>query len=358
MLQAGRIINVHLPKDRVTQNHQGYGFVEFISEEDAEYAAKIMNQIRLFGKPIRVNKASADKQRSVEVGAEVFVGNLANEVDERTLYDVFGRFGSLVTAPKVARDENNLSKGYGFVSFSNFEASDDAIANMNGKFLMNREISVQYAYKKDGKGERHGDEAERLLAAQARINNVAPNIQPLPSSLFTAPGQAAPPPSMTAPAPNGIPVGVGPGTNGIAYNTPTPGAGPVPYGQARPPPRPASNQGPLPAPPAGLPARPPPSQAGYGGPPQGPNGGAPSPSGMISQPPAGSPPPPGFGGPPPPGFSGPPLPGQPPMPPPGFGPPMPPPHGQPPLPSGFGGAPPPMPPGFPAPPNQYGQPRR
>ena len=56
MLQAGRIVNVHLPKDRVTQTHQGYGFVEFISEEDAEYAARIMNQVRLYGKPIRVNK--------------------------------------------------------------------------------------------------------------------------------------------------------------------------------------------------------------------------------------------------------------------------------------------------------------
>ena len=56
MLQAGRIVNVHLPKDRVTQSHQGYGFVEFISEEDAEYAARVMNQVRLYGKPIRVNK--------------------------------------------------------------------------------------------------------------------------------------------------------------------------------------------------------------------------------------------------------------------------------------------------------------
>lgn len=56
MLQAGRIVNVHLPKDRVTQTHQGYGFVEFISEEDAEYAARVMNQVRLYGKPIRVNK--------------------------------------------------------------------------------------------------------------------------------------------------------------------------------------------------------------------------------------------------------------------------------------------------------------
>lgn len=101
MLQAGRIVNVHLPKDRVTQTHQGYGFVEFVSEEDAEYAAKIMNQIRLWGKPIRVNKASADKQKTLEVGAELFIGNLDPIVDEKVLFETFGRFGSLTSAPKV-----------------------------------------------------------------------------------------------------------------------------------------------------------------------------------------------------------------------------------------------------------------
>lgn len=101
MLQAGRIVNVHLPKDRVTQSHQGYGFVEFISEEDAEYASRIMNGIRLYGKPIRVNKASADKQKAVDIGAELFVGNLDPMVNEQVLFDTFTRFGSLTSLPKV-----------------------------------------------------------------------------------------------------------------------------------------------------------------------------------------------------------------------------------------------------------------
>ncbi|CAG8903162.1 unnamed protein product [Penicillium salamii] len=179
MLQAGRIVNVHLPKDRVTQLHQGYGFVEFISEEDAEYASKIMNGIRFYGKPIRVNKASADKQKTVEIGAELFVGNLDPMVTEQVLYDTFSRFGNLLNLPKIARDDNNLSKGYGFVSFADFESSDSAISNMNGQYLMNKQVSVQYAYKKDGKGERHGDEAERMLASQARKHNVQPPTQPL-----------------------------------------------------------------------------------------------------------------------------------------------------------------------------------
>ena len=51
-------MNVHMPKDRVTQAHQGYGFVEFMGEEDADYAIKIMNMIKMYGKPIRVNKVS------------------------------------------------------------------------------------------------------------------------------------------------------------------------------------------------------------------------------------------------------------------------------------------------------------
>lgn len=58
-VQAGPVVNVHMPKDRITQNHQGYGFIEFMSEEDADYAIKIMNMIKLYGKPIRVNKVSA-----------------------------------------------------------------------------------------------------------------------------------------------------------------------------------------------------------------------------------------------------------------------------------------------------------
>ncbi|PLW30632.1 hypothetical protein PCASD_17766 [Puccinia coronata f. sp. avenae] len=191
MLQAGPVVNVHLPKDRVSMSHQGYGFCEFLTEDDAEYACKIMNQIKLYGKPIRVNKASSDRKQ-VDIGANLFIGNLDANVDERMLYDTFSTFGTLVQTAKVARNPTTgQSNGYGFVAYESFEAADTAIESMNGQFLMNKAITVQYAFKKDGKGERHGTPAERLLAAQARKNNALPSA--------SAASLPAPPPSAPNP---------------------------------------------------------------------------------------------------------------------------------------------------------------
>jgi splicing factor 3B subunit 4 len=175
---------------------------------------------------------------------------------------------------------------------------------MNGQYLMNKEVSVQYAYKKDGKGERHGDQAERMLAAQARKHNVQPQGQPIPPQLMTGMPPMTPSPAMSSmPGVNadfGPPRGM---PNGNYQSVPPPP-------QARPTPPPIT---PLATPPSGLPARPPPSQAGYGGP-------------QSFMPPGFNNPPPGF--PPPqgvPGFAPPPsfappgqIPGQPPVMPPGF----------------------------------------
>ena len=156
-VQAGPVVNVYMPKDRVSNAHQGYAFVEYRGEEDADYAIKVLNMIKLFGKPIRANKASVDK-KSNDVGANLFVGNLDPDMDEKLLYDTFSAFGVVITTPKIMRDpDTGNSRGFGFVSYDSFEASDAAIEAMNGQFLCNRPISVTYAYKKDttGRGTAH-----------------------------------------------------------------------------------------------------------------------------------------------------------------------------------------------------------
>ena len=93
MLQAGPIAHVYLPKDRISQMHQGYAFAEYQTKGDAEYSCRILNGIKLYGKPIRVNLSSNEKQE-VDIGANLFVGSL--EV-------LLERLGSRVIQPLTCR---------------------------------------------------------------------------------------------------------------------------------------------------------------------------------------------------------------------------------------------------------------
>lgn len=277
------MVNVHMPKDRVTMMHQGYGFVEFLAEEDADYCIKIMNMIKLYGKPIRVNKASAH-QKNLDVGANIFIGNLDPEVDEKLLYDTFSAFGVILTTPKIQRDpETGNSKGFAFINYASFEASDAAIEAMNGQYLCNRAISVSYAFKKDSKGERHGSAAERLLAAQNPLSQAdrphqlfadappvpimpLPGISQMPSSIPGVPmGMPPMPPRPPMPPPGQFPP-IPPGPPPAANMGPRPPVPPPPPSGWVPPPPP-------PAPPGGAvgiyppPPPPPSSSAGWGPPP-------------------------------------------------------------------------------------------
>lgn len=386
MLQMGPIHNIHMPRDRVTQSHQGFGFVEFRTPSDAEYAAAVMNGVKLYGKSLRVNKASADRRGggaggpngggTTDIGAELFVGNLDPSCDEKVLYDTFSRFGPLLSLPKIARDDNAVSKGFGFISFADFDSADEAIETLSGTYLLSQQVTVQFAFKRDGKGERHGDKSERELAMQAKKRNVVPEAQPLPPGFLT-PAPSAPQPQVVpaplAPAgfapplgmlPPGMPhmgaAGAGPPPP-LHMGPPPPGFAPPPPQQHHqrgpppsqqpysgpPPPPPHAGSGranapplvgmPLPPAPTGLPARPPQSQGGYTNPADyHPNGGSsyrgssssvpasaavPPPGFPIVPPPQQQQPPAGFGGAgaaaPPPGFM-PPPPGFPQQPPQGY----------------------------------------
>lgn len=108
------------------------------------------------------------------------------------------------------RDEGNSSKGYAFINYDSFEAADTAIEQMNGQFLSGRAVSVNYAFKKDSKTERHGSMAERILAA----NN--PNKTPsLPRAMTLPPPPpppvAGPPAGFRPPPPGIMPAGMPPG---------------------------------------------------------------------------------------------------------------------------------------------------
>jgi splicing factor 3B subunit 4 len=176
-LQMGPLVDVSVPLDKVNGRPSGFAFVEYRSELDAEYALKVLNMLPLYGRGIRVRKAgdggANGGPQGVPTGANLFVGNLPGDATEKSLYDTFSAFGTVVET-KVQRDlETGAGKGFGFVNFDDFEASDAAIDALNGQFMLGRPIVVQYALRKDSRTERHGSVEERTLAASAKAAKAA-----------------------------------------------------------------------------------------------------------------------------------------------------------------------------------------
>eukprot|EP00520_Triparma_pacifica_P019065 CAMPEP_0118647092 /NCGR_PEP_ID=MMETSP0785-20121206/8421_1 /TAXON_ID=91992 /ORGANISM="Bolidomonas pacifica, Strain CCMP 1866" /LENGTH=317 /DNA_ID=CAMNT_0006539161 /DNA_START=115 /DNA_END=1065 /DNA_ORIENTATION=- len=260
MTQAGQVKSVHMPRDKISGQYSGYAFVEFNTEEECDYAIKILNLIPLHSKPLRVNKSQLAGTLSDKdgVGANLFIGNLDPEVDEKLLFDTFSAFGTLHRTPHIARDDaTNEPRGFGFVSFTTFQASDIAIEVMNGQYLCNRAISVEYSYKKDGEGgERHGGAAERMMAETAQSGSAqAPGMPPaLPPAMG---GSMMPPPPL--PPPMMPPRAMMPPPPPLMMGGPR---GPIPPGPPRPPPAYGGygNYGMAPPRPP-----PPPPQGAYGG---------------------------------------------------------------------------------------------
>ena len=171
-LQAGPIKSVHLPRDKVTLKHQGFGFCEYMTMQDLEYAIKIFSGIKLYGKAISLKKAVESKSEFF-AGAQLFVGNLAAEVDEKLLLDTFSQFGSISQAPRISKDGiTGASKGFGFVCFDSFDSADKAISAMNNEYLANKKLRVCYAYKKENTNEQVGSAAERLISKEAKKHGV------------------------------------------------------------------------------------------------------------------------------------------------------------------------------------------
>lgn len=82
----------------------------------------------------------------------IFVGNLARDVNDEDLQKAFEAFGQ-VTSATVIRDKfTGDSRGFGFVEMPAKENAESAIAELNGKELKGRRINVNEARPREDRG--------------------------------------------------------------------------------------------------------------------------------------------------------------------------------------------------------------
>ncbi|GBL84160.1 Polyadenylate-binding protein [Araneus ventricosus] len=113
---------------------KGYGFVQFENEKSANQAISEMHGAIVHGRKILVSKFIPFEERKIfqekSFSNNVFVKNLTSPFSSSELEEMCLCFGNIKSV-KVVMNEDNKSKGYGFVSFESADAANRAIAELN-----------------------------------------------------------------------------------------------------------------------------------------------------------------------------------------------------------------------------------
>lgn len=79
------------------------------------------------------------------MSTKLYVGNLAYEVNDQQLNDMFAEYGAVQSASVITDRDTGRSKGFGFVEFSDGNAAQQAINGLNGKDMGGRALTVNEA---------------------------------------------------------------------------------------------------------------------------------------------------------------------------------------------------------------------
>jgi RNA recognition motif-containing protein len=156
--QLGENVNVKMIRDKFSGN-AGYCFVEFQTPAAAAKALGLNGTpIPNSSRPFKLNWASGGgltDRRSDDRGPEysIFVGDLGPEVNEYVLVSLFqSRFPSCKSAKIMTDPVSGMSRGYGFVRFSDEQDQHRALTEMQGVYCGNRPMRISTATPKSRTG--------------------------------------------------------------------------------------------------------------------------------------------------------------------------------------------------------------
>ncbi|CAZ80041.1 unnamed protein product [Tuber melanosporum] len=152
--QLGEGVNVKMIRDKFSGN-AGYCFVDF-SSPAAAAKALTLNATPIPGssRPFKLNWASggglADRRDDRGPEYSIFVGDLGPEVNEYVLVSLFqSRFPSCKSAKIMTDPVSGMSRGYGFVRFSDEMDQQRALTEMQGVYCGNRPMRISTATPKN-----------------------------------------------------------------------------------------------------------------------------------------------------------------------------------------------------------------
>ncbi|CAL8099657.1 unnamed protein product [Orchesella dallaii] len=122
----GAIDSVKIMRDATTGYSYGFGFVNFVNEEDGIRARAEMNGAQVENKRIKVSFARPPSDDIKDTN--LYVTNLPRSMTEEHLFALFAPFGEIVQRKLLVDRYTNLPRG---VAFIRFERRDQAAAAIN-----------------------------------------------------------------------------------------------------------------------------------------------------------------------------------------------------------------------------------
>lgn len=187
-------VNIKFIKDQKQQQiNAGYCFIEFPSIELASQAlsqngVKIPNSNRF----IQLNWANGPQQQQQQQQQpmnfndsqrlnefSVFIGDLAPDVNDSSLFEFFATKYSSVSGTKIMVDRmSGQSKGYGFVRFLDESDQQKSLVEMQGSMLHGRPIRVSTAAPRNR--QQQPQQFQRQAFPQQQINQQQIQQQQIP----------------------------------------------------------------------------------------------------------------------------------------------------------------------------------
>ncbi|KAK4776976.1 hypothetical protein SAY86_005664 [Trapa natans] len=158
--EAGRVVNVEVVYDRVTDRSRGFAFITMGSINEANEAIRLFDGSQIGGRTVKVNfpevprggerelmgpKIRDSNRGFVDSPHKIYAGNLGWGMTSQDLRDAFADQPGLLSA-KVIYDRNSgRSRGFGFISFNSAETVESALNAMNGVEVEGRPLRLNLA---------------------------------------------------------------------------------------------------------------------------------------------------------------------------------------------------------------------
>ncbi|KIO28171.1 hypothetical protein M407DRAFT_14791 [Tulasnella calospora MUT 4182] len=137
----GPVASIRVCRDAVTRRSLGYAYVNYLNAADGERALETLNYSLIKGRPCRIMWSQRDPALRKTGQGNIFIKNLDEGIDNKSLHDTFAAFGNVLSC-KVVTDEHGRSKGYGYVHYETQESAEAAIKAVDGMLLNDKKVFV------------------------------------------------------------------------------------------------------------------------------------------------------------------------------------------------------------------------